>query len=344
VPGGEAAIVVDCHAHYIPGGLIAAVGAGVRFPGIKLRTTGEELRFSFPGLHESPPAPGSISRLGDFSAWLDRRGIDVQVLSPWTDLLGYTLAEDDARSWVSYLNDCMLAAVDGNGRFATLAGVPLPYPDACVAEIRRARSAGHVGVVIGTAAPGMELDDLRLEPVWDELARSGMPVLLHPTFLAPDPRLRAHGLANAVGRACETTVALSRLLLGGALARHDGLRMIVAHGGGSIPFLLRRLQRAHELGSDSSSPAESFGRLYFDSVVLDPRVLAALLTFTDASRVLLGSDYPFPWEPDPIGLIASIPVGEADAAAIRGGNACQLFRLGDGHRKGELEDSRDATR
>ncbi len=326
-PADSAALVVDCHAHYIPDSLIEVLHAGQQFPGIRLRAAGEELRFSFPGLGMSPPAPARISRLADYSSWLDRNGINVQILSPWTDLLGYTLDEDEACAWVSYLNASMISAVSGDDRFATLAGIPLPHPDAAVAEIRRARSAGHVGVVIGTAAPGAEIDDPRLEPVWAELARASMPVLLHPIFLARDPRLQAHGLANAVGRAHETTVALSRLLLSGVLDRHPGLQMIAAHGGGTLPFLLRRLQRAHELSPGSSPPAEAFGRLYVDSVVLDPRVLAALLTITDTSRVLLGSDYPFPWEPDPVGLIGLVPAARQAADAILGGNACALFGL-----------------
>src|SRR4029077_13061301 len=117
-------------------------------------------------------------------------------------------------------------------------------------------------------------------------------------------------------------------LLSGVLARHPGLQMITAHGGGTLPFLLRRLQRAHELSPGSSPPAETFRRLYVDSVVLDPRVLAALLTITDTSRVLLGSDYPFPWEPDPVGLIDLVPPAREAAGAILGGNACELFGLG----------------
>ncbi len=345
-PTEIAGLVVDCHAHYIPDCLIEVLSAGEQFPGIEVRTAGEELRFSFPDLGMSPPAPARISCLADFTSWLDSNGIDVQILSPWTDLLGYTLAEDEACGWVSYLNDSMISAVSGNDRFATLAGIPLPHTDAAVAEIRRARSTGHVGIVIGTAAPGAELDDPRLDPVWAELARTGMPVLLHPVFLARDPRLREHGMANAVGRAHETTIALSRLLLSGTLARHPGLRMIAAHGGGTLPFLLRRLQRAHELSPGSSAPAEAFGRLYVDSVVLDPRVLAALLTMIDTSRVLLGSDYPFPWEPDPVGLIGAVPAARQAAGAILGGNACEIFGLRNSpaskglHGEREPEDTR----
>ncbi len=327
-PTDGPALVVDCHAHYIPDSVIDVLRAGQRFPRIAISAAGEELRFTFPGQAMSPPAPARISSLPDFSGWLDRNGINIQILSPWTDLLGYTLEEREACRWVSFLNDSMISAVSGDDRFATLAGIPLPHPEVAVAEIRRAQSAGHVGVVIGTAAPGAELDDPRFDPVWAELAITRMPVLLHPTFLARDPRLQLHGLANAVGRAHETTLALSRLLLSGVLARHPGLRMIAAHGGGSLPFLLRRLQRAHEMNPGSSSPAEAFGRLYVDSVVLDPRVLAALLTITDTGRVLLGSDYPFPWEPDPVGLIGLVPAAREAAGAILGGNACKLFGLG----------------
>jgi aminocarboxymuconate-semialdehyde decarboxylase len=319
--------VVDCHAHYIPESVIETIRARQRFPGIEVQQGADGLRFAFPGLTLSPPAPVGISRLENFSAWMDQKGIDIQVLSPWTDLLGYTLDEEDAREWVGFLNDSLLEEVSGSNRFVTLAGIPLPHPGAAVAEIRRARSAGHVGIVIGTALPGADLDDPRLEQVWDELARARMPVLLHPIFLAREPRLQQHGLANAIGRAHETTIALSRLLLSGVLARHPGLRLIAAHGAGTLPFLLRRLQRAHELSPDTSPPTEGFRQLYVDSVVLDPRVFTALLTITDASRVLLGSDYPFPWEPDPVRLIGLVPTALQARGAILGGTACELFGL-----------------
>ena len=334
-------LVVDCHAHYVPETLIGTLAEGVRFPGIGVRTAAGALRFSFGGRPTSPPAPAGISRLPEFSSWLDRHGIDVQILSPWTDLFGYPLAQEEACTWVSYLNDCMISAASADTRFATLAAIPLAYPGEAVTEIRRSRSAGHVGVIIGTSAPGVELDDPRLDPVWAELAATDMPVLVHPTFLTPDPRLQAHGLVNAVGRAQETTVALSRLLLSGALLRHPRLTMIAAHGGGTLPFLLQRLQRAHELNPGTSAPAESFARLHTDSVVLDPRVLRALLEFTPPDRILLGSDYPFPWEPDPVGLVrralggapaalGGTPAalgGAAVAQAILGGNASRLFAL-----------------
>src|SRR5260221_7181569 len=293
-PTDGPALVVDCHAHYIPDSVVDVPRAGQRFPGCGTWAAGEGLNFPFLGQAMPPPAPARISSLPDSSGWLDRNGINIQILSPWTDLLGYTLEEREACRWVSFLNDSMISAVSGDDRFATLAGIPLPHAEVAVAEIRRAQSAGHVGVVIGPAAPGAELDDPRFDPVWAELAITRMPVLLHPTFLARDPRLQLHGLANAVGRAHETTLALSRLLLSGVLARHPGLRMIAAHGGGSLPFLLRRLQRAHEMNPGSSSPAEAFGRLYVDSVVLDPPVLAALLAITRNGPGLVRSRYSVP--------------------------------------------------
>jgi aminocarboxymuconate-semialdehyde decarboxylase len=322
-----APVVVDCHAHYIPVEVVDSLRDGALFPEISLQETGGEMQFSFPGLPPSPPAPAGISHLAGFSAWQDKSRIDLQILSPWTDLLGYTLAEDDASAWVTFLNDCMIAATSGSDRFASLAAIPLPHTEAAVAEIRRAKSAGHRGVVMGTSIPAVEFDDDRLEPVWAELEGAHMPVLLHPTFLERNPRLEAYGLANAVGRANETTIALSRLLLGGALVRHPGLRVVVAHGGGTLPFLLKRLQRAFELGALANSPIEGFRQLYLDSVVLDQRVLRALLTFTSPDRILLGSDYPFPWEPDPVGFACSVFAGQPAARGVLGATARDLFGL-----------------
>ena len=183
--------------------------------------------------------------------------------------------------------------------------------------------------IIGTAAPGMELDDSSLDSIWAELAEHELPVLLHPIFLERPPRLQAYGLANVIGRAQETTQALSRLLLGGVLTRHPNLLIIAAHGAGCLPFLLGRLQRAHELSPDStSSPTEGFAHLYVDSIVLDARVLSALATFLAPERILLGSDYPFPWELNPVAFVQTGLQDGKTADGVLGVNASALFHLG----------------
>jgi aminocarboxymuconate-semialdehyde decarboxylase len=151
-------------------------------------------------------------------------------------------------------------------------------------------------------------------------------VYLHPGF-AGSPRYADFGLLNGLARIEDGTVTLARLLYAGLPARYPRARIVAAHGGGALPYVLGRLARNHAINPGSTAdPLESFARLYFDSVVFDPAVLAFLVAKAGPDRVLLGSDYPFPigdLEPRQVVERAALP--DADRAAILGGNAALLF-------------------
>lgn len=318
--------VVDCHAHFIPRSVVRSLEAGT-VPGVGVDDQhAAGIRFHFPDLDPSPPAPPRIHDADAAVSWMDDRGIDRQLLSPWTDLLGYTLDERVARQWTQRMNESLLETATASDRLDALATVPLQWPDLAATELARAHELGCRGVMIGTSAPDTELDDRRLDVLWQAASELQMPVVVHPIFLGLEPRLRGHGLANAVGRANETAIAIARLLLGGVLQRHPDLVVIVVHGGAGLPVLLPRLHRNHTtFAPDTADPRIGFARLYFDSVVLDPRVLRDLLEVTTADRVVLGSDYPFPWEPDPRRVVEQAELGAEATRMILGDNAERLF-------------------
>lgn len=324
--------VVDCHAHFVPTSVVRALQSGA-FPAIGVDDQGAAgLRFHFPDLAVSPTAPASITETEAALSWMDDHGVDRQLLSPWTDLLGYTLDERAARDWSQRMNESLVEAAATSDRLEALGTIPLQWPELAADQLTRAHGLGCRGVMIGTGAPGVELDDRRLDGVWETAVKRGLPVVVHPIFLTDAPRLRPYGLPNAIGRANETTIAITRLLYGGVLQRHPDLVIVVVHGGGAIPTLLPRLRRNHALyASDAADPQHGFDRLYFDSVVFDPGVLRVLLGLTTPDRVVLGSDYPFPWEPDPRQVVEGADLGAKATAAILGRNAERLFGLaGDG--------------
>ena len=322
---------VDCHAHVVPPDLSDALEARA-FPGVFAQgSRSAGYCFGFPGVAVSPTAPPAISDPVAALAWMEERGVDVQLLSPWTDVLGYTLERAQAASWTRRMNTGLAQTAVGGCRFEALGSVPLQWPDLAAEELAEARRLGCRGVMIGTAAPGVELDDRRLDDLWSAAAELSMPVIVHPTFLDADARLAPYSLSNAVGRANEMAIAGARLLYGGALSRHPDLVVVLVHGGGAIPSLLSRLRRTRAVfAPDAADPHEGFARLYFDSLVFDPESLRALLRMTTPDRVVLGSDYPFPWEPWPRRVVEEAGLGESATTAILGGNARRIFGLGVG--------------
>jgi aminocarboxymuconate-semialdehyde decarboxylase len=183
--------------------------------------------------------------------------------------------------------------------------------------------------MIATRAGERELDDPALEPFWAAADQVGAVVYLHPAFGGVDgsgSRYADFGLLNGLARIEDSTVTVARLLYAGVPARFAGMKLVAAHGGGALPYVLGRLVRNHLVSPGTADPLESFAQLYFDSVVFDPAALSFLVAKAGASRVLLGSDYPFPiGDPEPRRVVDSAALAPAERAAILGRTAARLF-------------------
>ncbi len=317
---------VDVHAHAIPPRLIDRAASGA-FSGVDLDSGDGAIRFQFPRMDTAPPAPVSLTDFESMATWAAGRGVDLQLLGPWTDLLGYTLDEVDARKWTRVYNESLVDECSSRSGMVPVATIPMSYPAAALDELVAAREMGCRGVMIGTDIPDLHLGSPELDPVWAVAADLGMPIIVHPTFLRVPKELHEAGLKNAVGRAGPTAVALTKLIYSGALVRHRDLVVVGCHGGGALAAVTARILRNHEVGWSGSEydPSESIDRLFFDSVVLDPTYLAYLVKLYGSERILLGSDHPFPWEPDPIRVVDEAGLTDTDRAQIVGGNAQRLF-------------------
>jgi len=253
----------------------------------------------------------------------------VHVTGVWADVFGYTLPADEAATWCRLINEATLAELNGVKRVLPLATVPIQSGRHAVQELEAAHAMGFRGLTIGTFAPGMELDHADLDGLWATAAQLKMPIFVHPLYLYGEARLASYDLPNAIGRVNDTAIAMSRLLYSGALTRHPDVQMIVAHGGGGVPYALGRLTRNFELNPDAwADPRAGFRQLYFDSVVYDPAPLRYLVELAGADRVMLGSDYPFPiLDPAPLEVVRKAGLSEEATDAILSGNACRVFRL-----------------
>lgn len=322
----ENGCTVDVHIHAIPPKLIAGAASGA-FPGVAMDTREGARHFQFPNMDAAPPAPAALTDFGRSAGFAAAKGVSVQLIGPWTDLLGYTLDEADARKWTRGYNESLAEECASYPGMVPLATIPMSYPASAMEELIAAHGMGCRGVMIGTDMPNLDLGSDELDPIWALAAELAMPIIVHPTFLRVPGELRESGLKNAVGRAGPTVVALAKLIYSGALVRHRDLVVIGCHGGGGLAAVAPRIIRNHQVGWSGSEydPVESMDRLFFDSVVLDPTYLAYLVRTYGSDRILLGSDYPFPWEPDPLRVVNEAGLTNAERARIFGGNASRLF-------------------
>ncbi len=266
---------------------------------------------------------------------MDRDGIDIQVISATPVLFGYDRPAAHALECARLFNDAALELCSrGKGRLLALCQVPLQAIDAACAELSRAVHAGHVGVQIGNHVGEKNLDDPGIVTFLHHCADEGAAVLVHPWDMLGAQRMSNYMMPWTVGMPAETQLSLAAMILGGAFDRLPAsLRICFAHGGGSFPYLLGRLENAwrhHPVarGVCEHPPSYYLDRFYVDCAVFDGRALRFLVDTMGAGRVVLGSDYPFPLGEERVGaLVRASGLPPEVKANILGGNAQDFLGL-----------------
>jgi aminocarboxymuconate-semialdehyde decarboxylase len=325
-------LTIDVHAHFIPDCLYERFDShAATFPGVKLLRSEEGVRMQFPGGEPTRPISRKLSDLADRRAWMDKNGIDHQLVGGWLDSFGYELPAREGLAWSRFINECMRDGLRDEPRFTPLATVPLQDGGLAAQVLDEALAKGFGGVMIGTLPRGNggNLDDPSLDPFWETASKLAAAVYLHPMFVCGEPRLNDYDLVNAIGRVADTSIAVSRLLFSGHLLKFSGLKFIVSHGGAALPFALGRLARNHRISQGKyADPRKGFEAMYFDSCVFDADALEYLASKAGADRVMLGSDMPFPiGDPEPRKVVETAQFTESDRAKILGGTARRVFRI-----------------
>jgi aminocarboxymuconate-semialdehyde decarboxylase len=272
------------------------------------------------------------ARLAD----MDAMGIDLQLVA-LTPFHYFYWADSDLAPAVATMQNQRIAEVVAHtpDRFVGVGTLPMAHPETAVTEARRVADLGFPAVEIGADVNGDDLDDPRFEPIWAVLEELGLVVILHPAGFTEARRLTDYYLVNVIGMPLSTTLAVTRLILGGVFERHPGLRMVLVHGGGYLGFYPARMDHAFRHRPElrrhiDRLPSEYLASLYFDLTVFDPGMVENLVGRFGADHVLLGTDYPFDMGlPDPLALIAETSLSDGDRALISGGNAGRLFGLAD---------------
>ena len=289
----------------------------------------KELNNEFYGLaHDKYTDPAA--RLVD----MDAMGVDVQLVS-LTPFHYFYWADADLASTVASMQNERIAEVVSfdTDRFVGVGALPLAHPDAAVAEVKRLIDLGFPSVEIGADVNGLDLDDPKFEPVWAALEESGVVVILHPAGFTEARRMTDYYLVNVIGVPLSTTLAVTRMILAGVFERHPGLRMVLVHGGGYLPFYWARTDFAFRHRPEMRAnidrlPSEYLHSFHFDIMVFDPDLVGHLVDRFGADRVLLGTDYPFDMGlTDPLALLAETRLDQRQRRMIAGDNAISLFGL-----------------
>ncbi|MDR7556642.1 MAG: amidohydrolase family protein [Armatimonadota bacterium] len=267
---------------------------------------------------------------------LAQHGVDRQVLTLTTP---GTHVEDPPRAvaLAALVNDAFAEITTARRhRFSALATLPLNAPDAAARELERCLThLGFPGAMLFANVNGVPLADARFWPIYEVADAHGAVLYIHPAAPVGVEAMTAYWLAPLVGFPFDTTLAAAHLVFAGVLARFPRVRWVASHLGGAIPYLAERLDRGYrafrECRAHISRPPSDYLRahFYYDTVNFDPRALALAVQFAGTDRLLAGSDYPHQIGsiPQMLESLRALPVGEAERAAILGGNAVRLLGL-----------------
>lgn len=267
---------------------------------------------------------------------MDRDGIDQQILCATPVLFAYLRKPEEAADCARIFNDAALdmtaAAPD---RLFPLAQVPLQDTDRACREAERAMADGHRGIQIGNHVGARDLDDEGLIAFLQHCATIGAPVLVHPWDMLGADRMSKWMLQWLVAMPAETQLSILTLILSGAFERLPrSLKICFAHGGGSFPYLLGRVDNAWRhrdiVREDCPNPPSSYvDRFCVDSAVFDDGALRLLVDVMGKDRVLFGTDYPFPLGEQKMGALVrgSKRLSDDEKRVILGENAIRFFGL-----------------
>jgi aminocarboxymuconate-semialdehyde decarboxylase len=320
---------IDIHSHVVPADFPAYVGRSAAPQWPVMHTTDDCAK-------RDMMIDGRRFRTIEDVAWdvdrrtaaMDEMGLARQVLSPLPELLSYWLEPNDAERLCRHVNDTIAAMVArAPDHFLALGGVPLQAPDLALRELERLMATGVFrGLEIGTNVNGVPIGDARYAELFAAAEALGAAIFIHPE--RPIGRERMIGppvLTNLIGHPCDTSFAVISLITGGILARHPGLRVAVAHGGGAFPIVLPRLEHGWRSvpalrEAVAVSPTELARRLYYDSVVYDTEVIDFVISRFGAERVCIGTDIPAgKIDPKLLAIVAHRTAEERNL--IRGDNA-----------------------
>src|SRR5580704_7068295 len=316
VVNGKRVKTIDVHAHCAVPAAMAVIKHPLEAPGLLMTDTSVRI------------------------AAMDAQGIDVEALS--INPYWYKAGRDAAAELIKIQNETLVEFCAANpDRFVAFATAALQHPELAAEQVEHAvKKLGFRGVGVGGSVAGEELANPRFHPFWAKCEELGVLVFMHPLGtreLEPSGRLGGSGLlTNTIGNPLETTIALSHLIFEGTLDRFPGIKICAAHGGGFLPSYANRSDAVIKTFPDrvgplpKKNPTECLrgGQLYFDTIMFTGEAMRHLIAECGVEHVVLGTDYPFPWNTAPVDHILSIPgISDADKIAMLGGTAAKLLGI-----------------
>jgi len=303
----------DLHNHVIPQTVVDAISRDPERFGTRIEEKGGKRYFDSHG-RMTPLLPAFYDVEAKIE-WMDREGLDVAAISVGPPIYFYGLKPEAGLEAARLANDGIAQMVAKYpGRLRGMAHLPMQDPDAAVTELERAvKEYRFKAVELGTSIEGKPLSDPKFRKVLKTIEQLGLFVFAHPYQCLAQGWMDDYYLRNFIGFPLDTTMMVAHLMFSGALDDLKKLKILLAHGGGYVPYQIGRFAHGHKVRpepkvNNPSPPRELFKRFYFDMLTHDPQAARHLINMVGAERVVIGTDHPFDMAPDsPIGAVDAIP-------------------------------------
>lgn len=324
--------IIDFHNHFYPPEYLEALQTGQSNIKVTFDSENNPL-LHYPGDYNIiVPAHRDINYRADV---LKNTGIDKQILTfttPGTHIESPERSIELARM----VNDSFAKIIsEQGGMFAALATLPLNDPDASVDELERAfGDLGFRGVMVFSNINGIALSDQRFWNLYDKADKLKAVFYIHPSFPVGVEAMTDYWLMPLIGFTFDTTLAAAKLVFSGVVEKFPGIRWVLGHLGGAIPYLGERLDRGYFAFKEcrkniNKAPSQYLKQFYYDTVNFDVKALELAIDFAGADHLVAGSDYPHQIGSleKMIDSIEKLNVSPQEKAGIFSENAARLLEL-----------------
>lgn len=267
---------------------------------------------------------------------MDENGVQVQALS--LPIPQAYLEDEAAAVEAATITNDSIAELCAKypGRFKGLPILPLPHVDAALRELDRCiNQLGMHGLMLGANVRGIPLDDDRFEPLWAEVNRLRLAVLLHPVTPPAYEELLDYDLTTGLGFILDSAVATLRLVNKGIFEAFPDFPFIVPHMGAFILGAWDRIQGGGPMAVDAEGaprviegPTGNYlTRLYYDTATPNRRLWPVALDTVGPDHIVFGTDYPFVPNYGPaMNAVRAQELTDEARDAILGGTAARILR------------------
>lgn len=263
---------------------------------------------------------------------MDESGIDISVVSLTCPNVYWGDQETSCRAAREANDTVAEGQAKHPERIRWFTSLPWEYPDAALEELRRTCDNGASGVMVLANIAGRSLTDPMFAPIWAEIDRRKLPVLVHPTDPpgAESMDMTQFDLSWSVGFMFDTTLAITRMIFNGFFDQYPNLKIIASHAGGALPYLAGRFGKGDDVEIPqrrkmARKPIDYLRHIYYDCITYSPASLEFLISVVGAERVMFGTDWPHQVHDIPGAFANTERLPKEQRDAVRGNNALKVF-------------------